>query len=223
MTRNKRNNGQILKRFFFIFSVFICSFSTYAQRIQQDIFDDLIYQSDHYTAKLKKNIFDDLTFSDSNSNKIDFNKAYLNKKFGNMLNQAEVKSMFFQDLIMDYMHIKGYEASYKVDFLDRLTITDNQGKEVVMKEDIFGNLQIEGQTKAGKTSITTSLSGDLTFRSTNATASLTKKLNGTRLYTDSNKTRIELEPVIWSQLVKRFKTEQEAFAYLLQVFFIADF
>lgn len=55
--------------------------------------------------------------------------------------------------MLDYRHISGYEATYEVDILGKLTIKDNQGKKVTAKEDIFGNLKIETEDKQVKSSI----------------------------------------------------------------------
>lgn len=200
--------------------IVLCSFVSYGQRIQQDIFDDLVYKADHYKAKLKKNIFDDLTFTDSNNNSLTFNKAYLEKKMGPNYNEVDVKSMFFQDLVMDYMQISGYEANYTIDILGKLTITDNQGKKLTAQEDIFGALQIKSETKKNNWNIKTTLSGDLEYKGANQSATLTKNTAGNRVYIDSNKTKIELPIGVWESLVKKHKTEYHAFASIIEQFLV---
>jgi len=197
----------------------LSSVISYGQRIQQDIFNDLVYKSDHYQAKLKKNIFDDLTFSDSNNNLLTFNKAYLEKKMGPNYNDVEIKSMFFQDLVLDYMQISGYEAAYKVDILDTMTITDNQGKKLTAKEDIFGLMQIKSESPNKIANIRTDFSGDLEYKaSNNQSASLKKDSWGNRIYTDSNKTKIEMSEAVWQRLCKRYQTENHAFIFLVEHF-----
>lgn len=198
--------------------IVLCSFVSYGQRIQQDIFDDLVYKADHYNAKLKKNIFDDLTFTDSNNNSLTFNKAYLEKKMGPNYNEVDVKSMFFQDLVMDYMQISGYEATYAIDILGKLMITDNQGKKLTAQEDIFGALQIKSETKKNNWDIKTTLSGDFEYKGANQSATLTKNTAGNRVYIDSNKTKIELPIGVWKSLVKKHKTEYHAFAFIIEQF-----
>jgi len=198
----------------------LCSFVTYGQRIQQDIFNDLVYKTDHYHAKLKKNIFDDLTFTDSNTNTLKFNKAYLEKKMGPNYNELDVKSMFFQDLILDYMQISGYEATYGIDILGKLTIEDNRGKKLTAKEDIFGILQVKNEGEQKSWDIKTNSSGDLTFKAGNQSATLTKNLTGSRVYTDSNNTKIEVPVVVWERLVKKSQTEYGAFIQFIEQFLL---
>lgn len=203
-------------------AVVLCTCMSYGQRIQQDIFNDLVYKSDQYEAKLKKNIFDDLTFSDSNNNKITFNKAYLEKKMGPNYNEVEVKSMFFQDLVQDYMQISGYEAAYKVDILDTMTMTDNQGKKQTAKEDIFGLMQIKSESPNKIANIQTDFSGDLVYKaSNNQSASLKKDSWGNRTYTDSNKTKIEMPEAVWQRLSKRYQSENHAFIFLIEQFLVS--
>ena len=198
----------------------LCSFVTYGQRIQQDIFNDLVYKADQYNAKLKKNIFDDLTFTDSNHNTLKFNKAYLEKKMGPNYNELDVKSMFFQDLILDYMQISGYEATYGIDILGKLTIEDNRGKKITAKEDIFGILQVKNEGEQKSWDIKTNSSGDLTFKTGNQSATLTKNLSGSRVYTDSNNTKIEVPVLVWERLVKKNQTEYGAFIQLIEQFLL---
>ncbi|WP_353118852.1 hypothetical protein [Myroides odoratus] len=198
----------------------LCSFATYGQRIQQDIFNDLVYKADQYNAKLKKNIFDDLTFTDSNHNSLKFNKAYLEKKMGPNYNELDVKSMFFQDLILDYMQISGYEATYGIDILGKLTIEDNRGKKITAKEDIFGILQVKNEGEQKSWDIQTDFSGDMTFKGSNQSAILTKNLSGSRVYTDSNNTKIEVPVLVWERLVKKNQTEYGAFIQLIEQFLL---
>lgn len=198
----------------------LCSFVTYGQRIQQDIFNDLVYKADQYNAKLKKNIFDDLTFTDSNHNNLKFNKAYLEKKMGPNYNELDVKSMFFQDLILDYMQISGYEATYGIDILGKLTIEDNRGKKITAKEDIFGILQVKNEGEQKSWDIQTDFSGDMTFKGSNKSATLTKNLSGSRVYTDSNNTKIEVPVLVWERLVKKNQTEYGAFIQLIEQFLL---
>lgn len=198
----------------------LCSFATYGQRIQQDIFNDLVYKADQYNAKLKRNIFDDLTFTDSNHNTLKFNKAYLEKKMGPNYNELDVKSMFFQDLILDYMQISGYEATYGIDILGKLTIEDNRGKKITAKEDIFGILQVKNEGEQKSWDIKTNSSGDLTFKAGNQSATLTKDLTRSRVYTDSNNTKIEVPVLVWERLVKKNQTEYGAFIQLIEQFLL---
>ncbi|WP_413512422.1 hypothetical protein [Myroides odoratus] len=195
--------------------LFSLSLSTsYSQRIQQDIWSDLTYNTEQYTAKLKQNSFDDLTFTDSNANKIEFNTAYLEKKLGGAYKDTEVKSMFFKDLILDYMHIQGYEASYTVDVLGVLTLADNQGKKVVLEAHIANSLRDDEPRLAAN--VTVNEAGNWVYQSTDQQAELTKSLNGNRRYTDSNKTILEFERATWEQIVKKHKSERALFLYLLK-------
>lgn len=198
----------------------LCSIVTYGQRIKQDIFNDLVYEAGRYSAKLKKNIFDDLTFTDSNHNTLKFNKAYLQKKMGPNYNELDVKSMFFQDLILDYMQISGYEATYGIDILGKLTIEDNRGKKLTAKEDIFGILQVKNESEQKSWDIRTDFSGDMTFKGRNESATLTKNLTGDRVYTDSNSTKIEVSALVWERLVKKNQTEYGAFIQLIEQFLL---
>lgn len=198
--------------------LFLFNFSTgYSQRIQHDILGDLTYSTEQYTAKLKQNKVEDLTFTDSNANKIEFTNAYLEKKLGTVYTDIEVKSMFFQDLILDYTHIHGYEASYNVDVLGELILTDNQGKKVVL-EAYAANSQLEASTSEIAAGISNKPSGDWEYRSTKEQATLTTNLNGNRSYTDSNKTKIEIEKSTWEQLVKKHQTERAVFLSLVTTF-----
>lgn len=199
---------------------FLCSFVTYGQRIQQDIFTDLVYQSDQYQAKLKKNIFDDLTFTDSNHNTLKFNKAYLEKKMGLNYNEVDTKSMFFQDLVIDYRQITGYEASYNVDIFGELIITDNQGKKLTAKQDIFGNVQIKQESNQKLVDIQTTSSGDFVYKSTNQFASLTKDSSENRIYTDSNETKITMTKNGWQHFLKKYQSENQAFIFLIEQFLV---
>lgn len=79
-----------------LFVFIFCSFMTYGQRIEQDIFDDLVYKTNQYEAKLTKTIFDDLLFTDSNKNKIEFNEAYLEYRMGERYNELDFRAMFFR-------------------------------------------------------------------------------------------------------------------------------
>lgn len=200
--------------------LFLGSLVTYGQRIQKDIFDDLIFKSDHYEAKLKKNVFDDLTFTDSNKNKIEFNKAYLEKKMGVNYNEADTKSMFFQDLVLDYMQITGYEASYAVDIFGTLTIKDNQGKTITAKEDIFGNIQIDKKAKKIESKIQREFNGDLVYQAEGQSATVKQNFEGDRVYTDSNETRVEVKKRVWKHLEKRYQTEYGVFIHLLEEFLL---
>ncbi|MGG5505945.1 MULTISPECIES: hypothetical protein [unclassified Myroides] len=197
-----------------------CTFVGYGQRIQKDIFNDLIFKEGQYEAKLKKDIFDHLLFTDSNDNKIEFNKAYLEQNIGNMYQDYDVKSLFFQDLVLDYRHISGYEASYKVDILGTLTITDNQGKTVKSKVDIFGNLKIDTTDKRHSSSIGKNLAGDLEYSSGRQWANLKKNYSNSYIYTDSNKTKIEIPEVIWERFMDRYKSEYAIFEFLLVEFLL---
>lgn len=203
-----------------VWILLFCSWITYGQRIQKNIFDDLVFTSDQYEAKLKKNVMDDLTFTDSNDNVIEFNKAYLEKKMGALYNEYDIKSMFFKDLVLDYMHISGYKASYKMDILGNITISDNQGKTTTVKEDIFGNLQIEKKNKEIETSIAKKLNGDLVYTAKQQEATLTQNAAGDRIYTDSNKTQIQLKMSVWEQLEKRYQTEYGVFIHLIEEFLL---
>ncbi|QQU05196.1 hypothetical protein [Myroides odoratus] len=198
----------------------LCSFVTYGQRIKQDVFNDLVYEAGRYNAKLKKNVFDDLTFTDSNHNTLKFNKAYLQKKMGANYNELDVKSMFFQDLILDYMQISGYEATYGIDILGKLTIEDNRGKKLTAKEDVFGILQVKNEGEQKSWDIQTDFSGDMTFKGRNESATLTKNFTGNRVYTDSNSTKIEVSALVWERLVKKNQTEQGAFIQLIEQFLL---
>ncbi|WP_410880137.1 hypothetical protein [Myroides sp. DW712] len=200
----------------------LCTSMSYGQRIQQDVFNNLVYQSDHYQAKLKKNIFDDLTFSDSNNNIITFNKAYLEKKMGVNYNEADTKSMFFQDLVLDYMQIRGYEASYKVDIFGTLTLTDNQGKTLTAKEDIFGHRQIKHEHGKKSFDIQTTSTGELSYKATNQSATLAKDSDGTRTYTDSNDTKIVMTKSLWERLIKKHQTESNLFIFLIEQFLLSS-
>jgi len=200
--------------------LFFCSLFTYGQRIQKDVFDDLVFTSDRYEAKLKKNIFDDLTFTDSNKNTIEFNKAYLEKKMGVNYKETDTKSMFFQDLVLDYMQIRGYEASYKVDIFGTLTITDNQGKSITSKEDSLGNIRIEKKASDIESKIQKEYNGDLVYQSKRQSATVKQNFEGDRVYTDSNETSIELKKGIWEQLEKRYQTENGVFIHLLEEFLL---
>lgn len=199
--------------------VFVLScLMSYGQRIQLDVFNDLVYQSNQYHAKLKKNVFDDLTFTDSNNNVLLFNKVYLEKKMGANYNDADTKSMFFQDLVSDYMQISGYEASYTVDLFGTLTITDNQGKKLTAKEDIFGSWQMEKVKDKKSVDIQTTQAGELTYTTTNQSATLGKDSSGTRTYTDSNSTKIVMTKSVWERLVKKYQTETHVFMFLIEQF-----
>lgn len=195
---------------------------SHGQRIQQDIFRDLSYKSDQYQAKLKKNIFGDLIFSDSNKNEITFNKAYLEKKMGPNYNDADTKSMFFQDLVMDYMQITGYEAAYKIDILGKLTITDNQGKKLTAKEDIFGQMHIKAENAAKSFDITTTSSGDLEYIPANQFAFLTQDSSGNKTYTDSYETKIVMAKNVWQRFLKKHQSENYAFIFLIEQFLVLD-
>lgn len=203
-----------------LLALILCSFVGYGQRIEKDIFDDLIFKEGQYKAKLEKDIFDAFIFTDSNNNKIEFSNAYLAKKIGDKYNDYDVKSLFFQDLVLDYRHISGYEASYKIDILGTLTITDNQGKTIKSKEDIFGNRKIETTNKKISSSIQKNLSGDLEYSSGKQWAKLKKNIGGTYSYTDSNKTTIEMQPVVWEQFMNRYKSEYTIFNFLLEDFLL---
>ncbi|WP_158963627.1 hypothetical protein [Myroides fluvii] len=196
--------------------VLLFSLATYGQRIQQDIFDDLVYKSDHYNAKLKKNIFDDLTFTDSNQNTLKFNKAYLEKKMGLNYNEVDMKSMFFQDLIFDYMQINNYEATYAVDLFGTITIEDNQGKKLVLKENGFGNFQVSKEWDKKRWNIQTTSAGDLEYLGNQQTATLIKNKEGHRIYTDSYKTKIVIEQLIWERLLKKHGSEYHVFIKFLE-------
>ena len=204
-----------------VFSVLILSsFIGYGQRIQQDIFDDLIFKDTKYEAKLHLDIFDSYIFTDSNANKIEFNQTYLENRIGDRYTEYNVMSLFFQDLILDYRHISGYEATYTVDIFGELSIVDNQGKAVKVKKDIFGNLQVETTHKAIQSNMSQNLAGDLVYRKGKETAELKQNLNQNRIYTDSNKTRIEFPSSVWEQMLRRHQTEFGVFSFLIHEFLL---
>ncbi len=197
----------------------LLSFPSFAQKIELDIFNDLSYTSidNEYKAYLKQDIFNNLTFNDNRSNKILFEKKYLDLKYPSILSNSKEKYFFFRSLVHEYREESNYQASYIIDMLGRLKIKDNRGWQVEVSEDIHGNPQYLEKQKDKTISMKKMLNGTWEYTDGSKHASLRMTYNHWE-YKDSEDNKFEISKKTWQKLIERYETEEEIFHYLIYEF-----
>lgn len=193
------------------------SFQAFAQRVDKDIFGDLVYKSgDRYTATLKKDIFDSLIFTDSNGNELTFEKKYLDSELPDLVGKEKARVDFFRHLISKYSRDQKYKAKYKIDIFDKIVIEDNRNNKTEIGTDIFGNPTYEEKRNGQDRSVTRSLSGDLEYKSGTTRASLGKDVFGKWCYKDSDGNKLEFSDNAWHRLIRRHRDEDGVFRFLIR-------
>ncbi len=202
----------------FLFLIGI-NWGLFAQRqaIDTDIFGDLNYRSNegNYRATLKKNIFDDLVFSDNQRNEITYEKKYLLNQYPGILTDNNQKRTVFLNLIRENRRSEGYKAKFSIDIFDKLVIEDNEGYKLEEGKDIFGSIQRDERINGVNTKLNKTLNGTLEFTAGRDRASLQKEFSNKRVYSDSMGNRLEFSAETWQRLVKRYRTEEDAFMSLV--------
>ncbi len=208
-----------MKKHLLLFFLLLANLQLFAQHVTFDIFDDLKHESRDrkYTAYLKKNIFDDLTFSDSNNNKVVFNKKYLDLQYRKSGISKESKIILFKDLISEYRVNGNNEVKYAVDIFDKIIIETN-GNKVERGMDIFGNSTYEESVNGEKYSIKKDLSGSWNFDSPKARASLKKDIFSKWNYNDSSGSSIQFNEKSWRILLSRYGSEEYILLFLINSF-----
>lgn len=209
-----------MRKVLLVLLLVVAGMQVFAQKIETDVFDNLVYQSqdERYKAYLKQNIFDDLIFSDSNGNEVIFKKKYLDLEYGDLLNKPEEKLDLFTSLIHEHEFDRGYKAKYAVDIFDKLVIEDNRNGKVEIGEDIFGNETYEEEFNGEKRSVKRGLNGELKYDASNEDATLQKDIFDRWTYSDSLGNEFKFSRETWRGLKKRFGSEENIFHYLINEF-----
>ena len=210
-----------MKRHLLLFFLLLANLQLFAQYVTFDIFDDLKHESRdrRYTAYLKKNIFDDLTFSDSNNNKVVFNKKYLDLQYRKSEISKESKIILFKDLISEHRGKANNDVKYSVDIFDKVIIERN-GDKVETGKDIFGNNTYEESVNGEKYAIKKDLAGSWNFDSRTARASLKKDIFDKWNYNDSSGSSIEFSEKSWRILLARHGSEEYVLLFLINSFLL---
>lgn len=185
-----------------------------------DIFDNLKYESRDrgYTASLEKDIFDNLVFTDNRDNKLTFEKEYLNRYHKTLLKDKTATEYFFLDLTDKYISDTGYKATYEIDILGNVVITDNRGHKTEIGKDFSGNpvyLKKKGNINSD---IRRDASGNLVYTSGKEQAFLKKDYLNQWSYSDSKGTTVSFSDKAWDKLMHRYKTEEDVCFYLIYKF-----
>jgi len=194
----------------------------FAERLDFDIFGDLVFDSDNlnYNANLKKDIFDNLIYTDNFKNKITYEKKYIDLVNPTLLNDKEAKKIFFRQLIYEFRKKIDFEATYSIDIFDNLIIKDNQNNSIKMGKDIFGNSTYEETRNNKNSSIKKDLTGKYEYKSDNAHASLSKDMMNKWIYEDSSGNKFEFSEKAWDILKHRFDSDENIILYLVNDFLI---
>lgn len=197
----------------------VLSLPSFSQKIELDIFNDLSYTSidNEYKAYLKQDIFDNLTFSDNRSNKILFEKKYLDLKYPSILSNSKEKYFFFRSLLGEYREENNYQASYTIDIFDKLKIKDNRGWQVEVSEDIHGNPQYLEKQKDKTISVKKMLNGTWEYTDGSKRASL-RMIHNYWEYKDSEDNKFQISKKTWQKLIERHGAEEVIFHYLIYEF-----
>lgn len=200
----------------------LISISAFAQRIEFDIFDNLVFKSDNsrYEAYLKKNIFDDLIFTDNNENEVTYKNKYLTFEYPGVLEREENKIGFFRQLIHQYRKERNYKATFSVNIMDKIVIEDNRNNKIEMGTDIFGNPTYEELIDGVKMSVKKSLNGNWEYRSGKNQATLGKDIFDKWTYKDNSGNKFEFSENSWRKLQRRYGSEEDIFYFLLDEFLL---
>ncbi|MDR2221902.1 MAG: hypothetical protein LBE34_04085 [Flavobacteriaceae bacterium] len=201
----------------YLLSLFIALFwlnMSEAQIIKRNIHDDLEYNNTYYTAKLKKDIHGGIQFTDSNSNKISYNKGYIAKEL-NEISNSDYEYAFFDDLVRKYRYTSQYEVSYKVDIFDKIIIEDNKGSKKIVGKDIHGNQFFEEEYNGVRRSIKRDLLGTLQYVNGSITASFRKGFMKNWEYRDSTGNQFDISSKTMDRLSIRFQNDEGVFFYLI--------
>ncbi len=211
-------------RQFIFFVFFVVGIQVFAQKIETDIFDNLIYESSdrQYKANLKKNIFDDLVFSDNMDNEVTLKKKYLDLEYSERINASDTKSKLFMRLIHEHSQNKNYKVTYSVDIFDKVVIEDNRNRKVEIGKDIFYsgiyNELHNDVNKVESNTIIRNLNGGLEYKSMNDVATLQKDMFNKWKYSDSYGNELTISIETWRRLKNRFQTEEKIFQYFISEF-----
>jgi len=209
-----------MKRQIIFFVFFVVGIQVFAQKIETDIFDNLIYESSdrQYKANLKKNIFDDLVFSDNMDNEVTLKKKYLDLEYGERINASDTKSKLFMRLIHEHSQNKNYKVTYSVDIFDKVVIEDNRNRKVEIGKDIFDAGIYKEHNNGESLTIIRNLNGGLEYKSMNDVATLQKDMFNKWKYSDSYGNELTISIETWRRLKNRFQTEERIFQYFISEF-----
>jgi lipid II isoglutaminyl synthase (glutamine-hydrolysing) len=210
-----------MKKYIFLFILTAACSQLFAQRLENDIFGDPTYLSQdlQYQASLKKDIFSNLTFSDNKGNEVKFEKKYLDAFYPNLLENSEAKFDFFRYQISKYSNERNYKATYSVDIFDKVIISDNRGRELVIGKDIFGNRTYDETKENGvKTSIRRDIFGNLEYKTDRIQATIKKDIFGKWMYEDNTGNKLEFSDSTWRMMQHRFENDEDILLYLLNEF-----
>lgn len=212
-----------MKNFIIILTLVLSSNLLFAQQgsLDTDIFGNLQFKSvdGQYKASLEKNIFNDLVFTDSRNNKLHYEKKYLDIAERGLASNKEAQTRLLRRLVRENKRRSGYEATFKVDIFDKITIEDNKGYKLEEGKDIFGNTHIEEQVKGTKTVLKRNFSGGLEYTEGKHTASLEKDIFDQWLYKDSFGNEIRFGKETWKRILKQYGTDEKFFWDLLDRWF----
>lgn len=202
------------------FLVLLINFQLYGQKIETDVFDNLVYTSENedYKATFKKDIFDNLIFEDNRKNKITLEKEYLDVYYPDIFREDKIKIELFYNLLNDYSHENEYSATYSIDIFDKIIIKDNRKNKIEIGEDIFGNRTYEENFNGLKSSIERDVHGNLVFKSKSEKATLEQDIFKKWIYKDSQGNTFEFGKNTWEILKYKYGNEEGVFLYLINEF-----
>lgn len=207
-----------MKKIIIAFIFLLLVISGYTQNVTVDILKNLEYAEQDYTAHLKKDIFDNLIFTDSNDNKLTYEKKYLQKHYPNLLTSENNRIDFFRFLIREYYSTTGYKALFSIDIFDTEIVEDNCNNKMERGTDIFGNPTYKDQIDGQNSSPTKDLLDTWEYTRGTQKATLKKDIFGKWCYKDSYNNKFELSSRTWKILLNRHGSEQNILIFLAHEF-----
>ncbi|TJZ60631.1 hypothetical protein FAZ15_11605 [Sphingobacterium olei] len=215
-----------MKRFIVIPALLLSFSVLFAQRgaIGTDIFGTLQYRSADggYKASLEKNIFDDLIFTDSRSNKLQYEKKYLDKIEPGLRGNKDAQARLLRRLVRENNRHSDYSATFKVDIFDKTIIEDNKGYKLEEGKDIFGHINVEEQVNGSKTQLKRNLQGGLEYIRDKNKASFGQDIFDKWIYKDSFGNEIQFSKETWKRIMEQYGTDEEFFWELLDRYFYSE-
>lgn len=205
-----------MKRFTIIIMLCLAYVATMAQCVEVDVFEDLVYRShtSSYKANLREDIFESLIFTDSNNNRIEYKRKYIDLKLHHIYHCEKDKIHFFEQLVKKNRNKRGYMATYSVNAYDRVVV-----------EEQYRNRKPHGHVHHSHSSvkmrnIRTDHHGNMMYFLSKNRAWLKRDRSGRYTYTDSSGNELRIGAATWKMLLRKHKTKKEVFASLIDQFLV---